>query len=42
MKKEKKKDERKLEEVSYNFQRSNIFATLVPIIPRFRGICPNC
>nr|DAE25160.1 MAG TPA: Reverse gyrase zinc finger [Siphoviridae sp. ctXX925] len=29
-------------EKSSGFQRHTTFATLVPIIPKFKGICPNC
>lgn len=41
-KKTKKKEERKKIELSFNFQRQTTFATLVPVIPKFKGICPNC
>ena len=41
-KKTKKKEESKQIEISSNFQRQTTFATLVPVIPKFKGICPNC
>ncbi len=41
-KKTKKKDESKPIEESSNFQQHTAFTTLVPVIPKFKGICPNC
>ena len=41
-KKTKKKEERKLDKLSSNFQRPTNFATSVPVIPKFKGVCPNC
>ena len=41
-KKTKKKEERKLDKLSSNFHRPTNFATSVPVIPKFKGVCPNC
>lgn len=38
----KKKEESKQIEKSSNFQRQATLATLVPVIPKFKGFCPNC
>lgn len=38
----KKKEESKQIEKTSNFQRHTTLATLVPVIPKFKGICPNC
>lgn len=38
----KKKEGSKKIEKSSNFQRQTTLATLVPVIPKFKGICPNC
>ena len=41
-KKIKKKEGNKQIENPSNFQRHTTLATLVPVIPKFKGICPNC
>lgn len=40
-KKTKNKNESKPIENAFSFQRQTTLATLVPAIPKFKGICPN-